>query len=87
MEVDLLRCGIHYLFPFLFFFLYKNMPAAEPNAMIPNSKSPAFEDAPCTTRTALAAPVEPAADVLALALASLLALAVPLSLMVSVDVD
>jgi hypothetical protein len=72
---------------FFFFFLYKNMPAAEPNAMIPNSKSPAFEDAPCTTRTALAAPVEPAADVLALALASLLALAVPLSLMVSVDVD
>jgi hypothetical protein len=84
MEVDLLRCGIHYSFPFLF---YKNMPAAEPNTMIPNSKSPAFEDAPCTTCTALAAPVEPAADVLALALASLLALAVPLSLIVSVDVD
>jgi hypothetical protein len=56
---------------------YKSMPAAEPNAMMPNSKSPAFEDAPCVTPTALAAPVESAAEVLAL----------PLSLIVPAGVD
>ena len=66
---------------------YKGMPAAEPNAMMPNSKSPAFEDAPCVTPTALAAPVESAAEVLALALVSLLALALPLSLIVPAEVD
>ena len=66
---------------------YKSMPAAEPNAMMPNSKSPAFEDAPCVTPTALAAPVESAAEVLALALVSLLALALPLSLIVPAGVD
>jgi hypothetical protein len=67
------------------------MPAAEPRAMIPNNTSPAFEDAPCTTPTALAAPVESEAErlplALVLALAPPLVLAVPRSLIVSVEVD
>ena len=68
---------------------HKNMPAAEPSAMMPNTASPAFENAPCVTPTALAAPVESAFEELALALASPLELAVapPLSLIVPVDED